>query len=287
MNSIQREATGNQRTARHTEATIVSYPKSGRTWLRYLLGVALTEHFRLKHPDIEKLKVELEPLSKLHPEVPKFSVIHDDHPEWKKPHELSADKSEFMGKVNILMVRDPRDVIVSLYFEHKERIDMYSHYLARCPDLQQYLHRVKPFDGSIHEFVAQDVGGIDTIITYYNIWAEAQGEIDYFLVRYEDLMKRTADIMKDIFNYLNIRDVSFEAIAKAVKDGSFQSMRDHEVSNHVDSFILTPKNHSDFETYKTRRGLVGGYVDYLDDHEIEMINTKIAERLNPAYMYSD
>ncbi|MEA2094015.1 MAG: hypothetical protein U9P11_05560, partial [Pseudomonadota bacterium] len=57
----------------------------------------------------------------------------------------------------------------------------------------------------------------------------------------------------------------------------------------VDSAFLTrafqPADPTDPETFKVRKGKVGGYVDYLDAKEIEYLDNKIEADLDPIFGY--
>ena len=70
---------------------VVSFPKSGRTWLRVML-------------DDIALKA-------------RFSHDGSDHVFRRSFSELDADKSRYAQDSVLLLVRDPRDTVVSGYFQ--------------------------------------------------------------------------------------------------------------------------------------------------------------------------
>ncbi|HBK64408.1 MAG TPA: sulfotransferase, partial [Cyanobacteria bacterium UBA11166] len=146
------------------EFLIISYPKCGRTWLRLMLGRVFQTHFGLTNANL----LELHELAQLNPNIPKIWVSHDDKPQWKKPDELVTDKGEYQDKKVILLVRDPRDVVVSNYFQKTKRRKVY--------------------DGSLSDYLQESLGSFDTILRFYNIWADNRTITQKFiLVRYEDL----------------------------------------------------------------------------------------------------
>ena len=100
---------------------LISFPKSGRTWLRLLLGKTLASHFGIENINL----LLLDELAAACPKIPKIHVTHDDNPHWKRVDELSSHKIEYEGKKVIFLVRDPRDIIVSNYFEKTNREEMY------------------------------------------------------------------------------------------------------------------------------------------------------------------
>ena len=105
-----------------TDVYLISYPKCGRTWLRLMIGKTITTHFNL--PDKEEILL-LRWKSRIHPQVEHITVIHDDRPMQKTPDELETSKKQFADKKVIFLVRDPRDVIISSYFELKHRSKLF------------------------------------------------------------------------------------------------------------------------------------------------------------------
>ena len=104
-----------------------------------------------------------------------------------------------------------------------------------------------------------------SIIRYYNVWNESRDVPRGFcLVRYEDLHADTAKELRRIFDFLEIPDISDAHIREF---GSFGNMRSMESSDTLKSGRLRARDSSDVESFKTRRGVVGGYVDYLDAEE--------------------
>ena len=97
---------------------VLSYPKSGRTWLRVLIGKYLSLKYNL--PEDEILSTEFMSTSSGLPRV-KFS--HDGTGQnIAKPYEqLSRDKQEYTDKKVILLGRDIKDTLVSGYFHATKR----------------------------------------------------------------------------------------------------------------------------------------------------------------------
>src|SRR5262249_15835373 len=77
---------------------IVSFPKSGRTWLRVMLD------------DVGAKAA--------------FTPDGSDHPLRQPWAALQADKSRYKGGSILLLVRDPRDTAVSGYFQVTRRLKL-------------------------------------------------------------------------------------------------------------------------------------------------------------------
>lgn len=239
-----------------TDVFLISFPKCGRTWLRLMIGKAIQFHFNL--PDINIL--ELHQFEKSNPSIPRILATHDDYPDWKRPDELTELKANYKHAKVIFLVRDPRDVVVSMYFHKKKREDSY--------------------DGRLSEFLREQVGSLDTIIRYYNIWAENRNiPKDFLLVRYEDIHKNPQKELRRVLDFLGLQTINDEVINEAVKHASFENMHKMEKEDTFNSFRLRPTNKKDEESYKTRKGKVGGYVDYLNKEEIKYLNQSIGDTL--------
>jgi hypothetical protein len=247
---------------------ILSYPKCGRTWLRLMLGKALALHFGLD--SINPLQID--EMASTNARIPTIKFTHDDQPNLKNPAELSASKAEYKGKKVIFLVRDVRDVVVSYYFELTRRQTVNPHY--------------PPYQGNISSFLRHDQGSVDTIIRYYNLWAENRYvPAAFLLIRYEDMVENTEQELCKVLNFLDLPEVQAETIHQAVESSRFDNMRKLEESGELDSFRLQPGNKKDPESYKTRRGKVQGFVDYLSEDDIEYLNQKIKTQLSDYYRY--
>jgi hypothetical protein len=219
---------------RRADVVLTSYPKCGRTWLRVMISHALGLHVGTEDPG---------------------GVSR-------------SSKRKYRGKKILLLVRDPRDVVVSMYFERSRRERAYS--------------------GTLGEFLHEAKGSLDTIIRYYNVWNESRDVPRGFcLVRYEDLHADTAKQLRRIFDFLEIPDISDAHIREAVEFGSFGNMRSMESSDTLKSGRLRARDTSDVESFKTRRGVVGGYVDYLEPEQIAWMEDRICKGLHPSFGYSE
>ncbi len=254
------------------DALVISVPKSGRTWLRILLGKLFALHFNL---EIEETNIIfLDKLASICPEIPLIRFFHDDRPQWKTPDELSIDKTDYKSKKVIFLVRDIRDILVSLYFEKTKREHL-------------YYSGERKYEGDLSSYIRCDIGSLKTIIKYYNIWAENINiPANFLLVRYEDMQKNPQEEMAKIIDFLEIGKIPDKIMSEAINYASFTNMRKLEESDNFNHFILKAGDKNEPESYKTRRGKVGGFVDYLSQTDIDYINQKIKAELSGFYRYN-
>jgi hypothetical protein len=261
---------------RRTDVYLISYPKCGRTWLRLMIGKAIVSHYNLPATE-DNLFIRWK--SKPHPQVPHITVVHDDRPMLKAPHELESSKQRYHEKLVIFLARDPRDVIISSYFEMKDRGLLFGD--------NPYETRKAVFDGSLTEFIHRQQGGFQTILSYYNIWADNRKvPRGFLLVRYEDMKADPQKSLRQVIDFLGLQIITEKTLQEAVEFASFENMHTMEQQGIFTSGILNPAESDNQDSYKTRKGKVKGYLDYLDDEEIEYLDLQIREHLSPFYGYA-
>jgi len=241
---------------RQTKIYVLSYPKCGRTWLRLMIGKALDEHYQLAVAN----PMELGRMHTLHRDIPRIRVTHEHA---HRAETIEAGKQRFRDKTVVFLVRDPRDVVVSMYFEASRRSTL--------------------FAGELGAFIRQRVGGLDAILEYYNVWAaSAHVPRRFALVRYEDLHRTPATVLKAVLETMGL-PVGPAAIEAAIGFSKFDNMRKLETTNAFKSDRLRPANAGDAESFKTRKGKIGGYREYFTAADLDYANTRIAARLSASY----
>jgi len=247
------------------DAYLLSFPKCGRTWLRVMLERALIVHFGLEK--VESLESNVL-LGNPGPQMPTIKIVHDDHPQFKTPAELTPNKKTYQGVKVILLVRDMRDALVSNYFQATKRRNS--------------------FTGDLSSFIRYDRGSTDTFIRFYNIWAENRHvPADFLPVRYENIHADVERELRRILEFVGLR-VEEDTIRAAIDCGRFDNMRKLETNELLQATgRLKPKDKDDRESYKTRRGKVGGFVEYLNESDIAYLNEKMRTQLSSYYGYQD
>jgi len=248
------------------DSFLISYPKCGRTWLRLLLGKYAVGFEGDQDP------IEVYEVTRGLDEFPSLEISHDDYPHWKAASLQCTDKRAFADKNVVFLVRDPRDAIVSYYFQYVKRGDR--------------KHAKDDFDGSISEFVQHEIGGLRSITNFYNIWAaNATVPKAFMMVTYEDLSADPVKSLGDIVSFLGWPDRGTSYLERVVEFGKFENMRKMEARNTLNNSRLSPPKDGDPEGFKTRKGKVGGYRDYLSDDDCRYIDDYLAANLDATYAY--
>jgi hypothetical protein len=270
---------GGRRRDLPADVYLVSFPKCGRTWLTLLIGRAVQQHFGLDGAD----PLHLRKLGDLRADVPRIAPTHDELAHWKRPDELSADKSRYKGKKVIFLVRDPRDTFVSNYFQKKKRVkESRTLFLFR----KRGHERRVPFEGELADFMDFPIGGFDSLLGFLGIWErERTTPAGFLLVRYEDLHEDPHRELRRALEFAGVTGVSDEVVDEAVRFASFDSMHKMEKEQAFKVSKMRPADKNDGESFKTRKGKVGGYVDYLTEEQIAELNRKMAATLSAFYGY--
>ena len=250
----------------NADVFIVSFPKSGRTWIRLMLGKYLAT---LAGITVGNLLETYELTNSIQDfTIPIIAVVHDGSSFGGinlKAREMEKNKKRYRHKKVIFIVRDPRDVMVSYYLH--------------CT------HRRKVFRGHISDFIRDQHFGIHKLIVFYNSWIAAQKMLKGFLlIKYENVHDHPGHELTKILKFLDI-SVNDELVKMAVEFATFNNMRDMEERGRFESSRLVPGDKADTESYKVRKGIVGGYFDYLSQEDIDYLNKIINTELSHVFGY--
>src|SRR5262245_52919611 len=234
---------------RPPEAYIISYLKSGRTWLRLLLEKVLCDQFGVEPTHmLDTLRATC--LAGVTPT--KFT--HDGSGMRDGVHfsKLSTSKTQYEGKKVVLLLRDPRDVMVSCYFQATKRI--------------------KVFEGSIADFVRNEQYGIRKCVSFYTNWGQnLHVPKECLCLRYEEIHAGPQRVLQTLLNFLGVRGVNPEILDAAVEFGRFENMKKMEATGQFNRQVMKPGDVRDDESFKVRRGEVGGYSNYLNSDDCKYL----------------
>lgn len=241
---------------------LLSYPKSGRTWLRLMVGDIMERHYGVQR----KTPLQLHKLASRRREIPCIVALHDwrTAPDVAGEAEIEADKSRFRDRRVLLMVRHPCDVVVSNYYQKVFREEKYS--------------------GSLADFLRHPTWGIEAVVRYYNIWArDCELTRAFYLLRYEDLRTEPSQYLADVLEFIGITGVPAAMIADVIAEHSFENTRKRERSGTWEARGLKPKDAANPASYKARSGRMGGYRDEFDAADLRYAERVVRDQLSPYF----
>ena len=259
---------------RRADIAVVSFGKSGRTWLR----VMLSQLFRVVYDLPGSAILGFDNFHNLNRQIPKVFFTHDNY--IKDYTGDPRSKLPFYDKPVMLLARDPRDTAVSQFFQWKFRMRPNKVALNNYPP--------QGSDISLFDFVTGDNGGsMGVVVDYLNLWAEEADKVARFhLLRYEDLRAEPHKHLRETLDFMGV-DATDAHIDAAVEYSSFENMkkREGESKFHLAGSRLAPRDRDNPHSYKVRRAKVGGYRDYFTDEEVERIDTLLVDSLHSVFGY--
>jgi Sulfotransferase domain len=212
---------------------VVSFPKSGRTWLRVML---------------DRIGIEAE-------------YTHFGAGVWRKVRaEDIAPRGWWVAhRPTLLMVRDPRDTLVSAF--------------------HQATKRRRTYQGPIQEYLRDPRFGIEKVVRWNLQWAEfARSRSNLAIVSYEALHEQGWPLLGAVARHLG-QPAPNDVLVEAWAYGGFDAMKERERSGAIEARyrrILEPRDAADPSSFKVRKGVVGGYREELTAEDVAYCAAAIA-----------
>jgi hypothetical protein len=251
------------------EVIILSVPKSGRTWVRTFFCAYLCKRYGLEFT--------LQPGRYNEPGFPRVVFSHDlfEHRTkggvWDRVRgKYLVPKKELRRAKVVLLVRDPRDCFVSLYMQMTRRDPIAGAALK---------------EKTVSDLLRDKRFGIRGMVTTMNDWLyEFSGRDDFTLIRYESLRASPVEHFRDLLALLGETEPDISIFQEALEFSRFENMQKLEAAGTFDSKILLPGDARDPESFKVRRGKVGGYREYLSAEDQKYAAAALME-LDPRFGY--
>ena len=250
---------------------IVSYTKSGRTWLRVLLSKLLSERYQIS----DRKLIDGDNFHRLRAEIPKIFFA----PDTRYPYpELGDTQVRVAARQRLIfLARDPRDVAVSFFFHVRHRASEGELRRKKVPASARSL--------DIDDFVRTDACGVPRVLRYLNRWAaERSGYPDSLLTRYEDLVADTSIELGRIASFIGIQPDP-ATLERVGRFGSFDHLQSLEREGFFASGRLGLTQVGESGSAKVRKGKVGGYRDCLSSATIACVDQLVRSELDPLYRY--
>lgn len=266
--------------AQRARMLIIGHPKSGNTWLK----VMISRLFQVRYDLPASRLINTDELALRHPEIPRLAASNGYYSyEGVIGDALAPDApdSELRRKPVLFIARHPCDIAVSWFFQFTKRQsrhkqELINHFIEHPIDRRKI---------DMWEFVRYSDIGLPFLVEYLNTWERNIAHLDRgMILRYEDLRARTAESLRRVVDHMGC-DFSDDEIDEAVRFGSFDNLRKLETGGFFRQGGMSLRNPDDPNTFKVRRGKVGGYRDYFTAEQAAELETLVADRLSPSLGY--
>ncbi len=257
------------------DGVVVSYGKSGRTWLRLMLS----RFYQRRYGLAEGAFLEYDNLTRVVSEIPTVLFTHGNYLRDYTGH-FDSVVEDFRDRRVLLLVRDPRDVTVSQYFQWAHRMSAHKKWINDYPPHGAPL--------TVWQFVAEHPAGLDRTLRFLDLWAEARNQLPRIqVIRYEDLRASPEAELRRALEFLGA-DPDPESIRDAVEYARFENMRQLEEQGGqvaASGRRLVPGRRGQADSYKVRRAKVGGWRDYFDGAQAAELDARVMAGLRPGFGY--
>ncbi len=215
---------------------LASFPKSGNTWVRFVIN---------NYISISELKGKVVTFSLLDQVMPEFGVNNliapwpfKSMPRFVKTH--WAWSPLFAKKKSLLVVRDPRDTMVSYYNYKSKQVSE-----GDSQDFQSFI-RSRKF-------------GLEAWFKHLKSW-ETKATC---IIRYEDLKKDGLNEISKAMQKLEL-DINKETLEKAFDNASFEKLRTNEQTHGMSRKNFFSEGQMFFNKGKTNQ-----WVKYFSESDLQ------------------
>ena len=224
---------------------LASYPRSGNTWLRFILYELITG----ESGDFKRVDQFIPYVGRHHraPDVlPGGGRLLKTHEHYRNEY-----------KKAIYLLRDPRDVLVSNYF-------FFTNPTAPGTSIREFTLRF--LDGKINAFGRWE--------RHLQSWLESplQRAKGITVIRYEDLIRRPNDAIVRLLEFLG-RQTSLDEVRRALRNNRFENMRDKEKMDPHYAGVISERGRV------VRQGHMNGWRDFLSDGELKLVERQYGQLL--------
>jgi hypothetical protein len=266
--------------AQRASVLIIGHPKSGNTWLKAMIS----RLYQVRHGLAANELINTDELALKIPEIPRLAASNGWYSyEGAIGEALAAGGADnpLRHKPVLLIARNPLDIAVSWYFQFTKRQSKHKQELIN----HSIAHPIDRNTVEMWEFVRHSDIGLPSLIEFLNTWARNLEELEHSqMIRYEDLRGKTAQTLRQVIDLMG-ETFSDEDIAGAVEWGSFDNLRKLESNGFFKRGGMTLRNPDDPNSFKVRRGKVGGYRDYFSPEQAAELETLMTDSLLPVFGY--
>lgn len=230
---------------------LVGYPKSGNTWLQYLLAYITGSH-SVNLDDLQNENQQHNAQKLREEKESKHSSDFLNGLYICKTHSLPKGISDIDGYKGIVqIVRDPRDVIVSYYY--------FIHFFRMSKSNPELVNNYSKLQQSrnFNQMIKKVCGELNN---YYQQWRAVPNKI---AVKYEDLQSNPEETIRTILKTLNIDAPDF-----LIKEG---------IEAYAFSNITGREKGAEENTKFFRKGIVGDYKNHFGSLQNIYVKRKLKD----------
>ena len=177
---------------------------------------------------------------------------------------LGAQRTGTGKSRNVLLVRDPRDVVVSFYYHVVFR--------SRGRPLEQAGEsEVSTISGFLHS----EKLGFRKILAYVDAWALWAKRSGTPIIHYEDALTDPGRELSALLLACGITEIEQELVGAAVAACTFDTMQAAERNK-------SSRLAGDTRLRRMRRGVAGGYRDEVSEADVAWMNDLLGQTTTPA-----
>lgn len=233
----------------------LSYPKSGRTWVRFLVDAYLADLHGLQLSNVFEVERMLDRRRRIEWTHLTGAMILE------LPYDRigEVDLSRIDGRSCVFLSRNLHATLASAYFQARDR--------------------VKVFQGTPSEFVRSPLFGIRKLVAFYNLVEELKGRFSSFThLTYEGLRENPAAGLIATLEVLGA-EIDPERVKKAVRLGGIESLRRLARTPEYAQTALAPVDKDNPDSEKVRRGDDEAWRELFGEEDARFIDRVIAEKL--------
>ncbi len=206
-----------QSALRQTDVYLVGHPKSGNTWLAYMLGIILNAE--------KDDEVTLSSVSQFVPNIHNHDEKIAQFNHLAAPRVFRNESPVFadLYPKTIYIVRDPRAVLLS-YYHHSQHAKQQQRTLEAFIDEMLTYGCIKSWEPELIRW--------DTQVTE---WIDRSKKQPVKIIRYEDLVEDRAGNLRDLIDFAEI-SCEDNLFSLAVEKGNFKSMQKDEMQHGAESY---------------------------------------------------
>ncbi len=243
-----------------TDISLTSFPKCGRTWIRYFLATYISKKYNTI------IDLELTPVNtwyctnRMSVDTPYIFINHNFFDLYQNelvPTEILF-KEELQKKKNIFVIRNPFDTMVSYY--------------------HQKIHREEMLDSkiSLHDFMLDKVFGIERYAEFMLQYIEFFNTLKTpkIVILYENMHRAPEDEFKKLISFI-FGAVDDNLLQQSLNLSNFDHMRKSEITTDEDDIVgrlTTPNWDGNINSLKVRKGLMFDYKNEMQDITISQIS---------------